>query len=159
MSESSQQYKFRRKGDQVLVHFPDGKDPQPARVVWARPLSGPGSGVSILHASKKEEIVLLHDFKGLDATSQQILEEELHRRYFLPKIIRIITTKASFGNRYWDVLTDCGPRQFLMKSPETNATWLTDDRCILRDTLGNCYEIESLAQLDPTCRGKAEMVL
>ena len=46
-----------------------------------------------------------------------------------------------------------------MKSPETNATWLTDDRCILRDTLGNCYEIESFEALDRISQAHADKVL
>ena len=151
--------KLRRRGDQLVVYPPGRKEAVPARIVWARPLTGPGGVASILHASKKEEIAILQSFDHLDETSRGVLEEELQRRYFLPSIIRVIKTKAAFGNRYWDVETDCGPRQFLMKSPETNATWLTDDHCILRDTLGNCYEIESIEKLDPESRAKAQSVL
>jgi len=159
MTKPQQQYKLRRNGDQILVYCSEQSEGLPARVVWARPLTSPGGATCILHATKKEELLLLETIDDLDDISRNIVQEELQRRYFLPRITRVIKTKATFGNRYWEVETDCGRRQFLMKSPETNATWLSDDRCILRDTLGNCYEIKSLKELDSASRMKAETVL
>ena len=159
MSESERTFRLSRSGDQVLYHAADVEDGMPVRLVWTRPLTGRGGEVAVLHAKEKKEIATLPDSERLDAESRRILDEELQRRYFLPKITRVVKTTATFGNRYWHVETDRGPRQFLMKSPETNATWLTDDRCLLRDTLGNCYEIESFDRLDNVSRAQAEKVL
>ena len=71
----------------------------------------------------------------------------------------MLHTHVSFGNRYWNVETDRGPKRFLMKSPETNTTWLTADRCILRDNLGNCYEIPRCPAWTPKSRANAQAVL
>ena len=159
MSESEQIFRLSRSGDQVLYHAADDGDGVPVRLVWIRPLTARGGDVAVLHAKEKKEIAMLRDFGPLDADSRRILDEELQRRYFLPKITRVVKATAIFGNRYWHVETDRGTRKFLMKSPETNATWLTDDRCLLRDTLGNCYEIESFETLDRVSRAHAEKVL
>ena len=159
MSESIQTFKLRRVGDRILYYGGDAEDPIPVRVSWARPLTDRGGGIAILHATKKQEIATLESFKHLDSTSQEIVVEELERRYFLPKITKVMKTMATFGNRYWEVETDCGERQFLIKSPETDVTWITDDRCVLKDALGNCYEIESLEALDRISRANAEKVL
>jgi len=159
MTESQHPFKLRRNGDQIL-YFPAGQnEPVPVRLVWFRPLSHRGGEVSILHARQKKEIAMLRDLDHLDPASRGIVVEELRRRYFLPKITRVVRTSASFGNRYWHVETDCGPKRFLMKSPETNATWLSDDRCLLCDTLGNYYEIQSFQKLDRASQGQAEKVL
>ena len=159
MTEPGQSFTLRRNGDQIL--YCAGEDIQgvPVRLAWVRPLTDQGGEVSILRAGKKEEIAMLRDLGRLDPASRDILVEELQKRYFLPKITRVVKATAIFGNRYWHVETDRGTRKFLMKSPETNATWLTDDRCLLRDTLGNCYEIESFETLDRVSRAHAEKVL
>jgi hypothetical protein len=159
MSEPIQMFKLRRAGDRILYYAGDGEEGIPVRVSWARPLTDRGGEVAILHATKKQEITTLGDFKHLDSDSQEIVAEELERRYFLPKITKVMRTTATFGNRYWDVETDCGEREFLVKSPETDVTWITEDRCVLKDALGNCYEIESLEALDRTSRANADKVL
>ena len=159
MTESEQPIRLRLNGDQVLCYLAGQSRPTPVRLAWTRPLTHRGGEVTVLDAKEKKEIATLEGLDGLDPVSRGIVEEELRRRYFLPKITRVIRTSASFGNRYWQVETDRGPRRFLMKSPETNATWLTEDRCVLRDTLSNCYEIESFLGLDRASRDQAEKVL
>ncbi|MFC1743148.1 DUF1854 domain-containing protein [Candidatus Riflebacteria bacterium] len=159
MRQITPEFRVIKRGDRVLLDLKDGKNPFPIRIVWARPLSGPKKEVSILDADKKKEILLLSSLENLEPDTKKIIKEELQRRYFLPKITRVINTKASFGNRYWQVETDRGERNFLMKSPETNAEWLNDDHVILRDSLGNHYEIESFSRLDPQSRQEAEKVL
>ena len=159
MSNSEQEFRLRRAGDQILYHAGDDQEPIPVRLSWARPLTDRGGQVVILRAGKKEEVATLTGAEQLDGTSRGIIEDELKRRYFMPKITRVVSTAATFGNRYWHVETDCGPRRFLMKSPETDATWITDDRCVLKDALGNCYEIESLSELDRASRANVEKVL
>ena len=159
MQKTEHSIQLSRNGEQLLARRHGDEEAIPVRIVWASPLQAPAGGVSVLHVSRKEELAFLPSLDVLDAASREIAAEELGRRYFLPKIRRVLHTRATFGNRYWQVETDRGPKRFLMKSPETNATWLTEDRCVLRDSLGNCYEIESIRALDPQSRAKAEAVL
>ncbi|MCD6365318.1 MAG: DUF1854 domain-containing protein [Planctomycetes bacterium] len=161
MSEKQNKLELRRNGDMILCYRGDrdGDKGVPVRLAWARPLTGRGSQVTVMHARKKEEVALLDGFEHLDETSRAIIEEELERRYFMPQIRKVLNTSILFGSRYWRVETDRGPRQFLMKSPETNTIWITDDHCLLRDTMGNCYEIESFERLDRASRAHADKVL
>ena len=124
----------------------------------ARHISGKGQEVSIVGEDKKE-ILMLESLDRLDPESRRVAEEELEKRYLVPKIIRVINTRAHFGNRYWEVETDRGRRRFAMKDPNKNVIWLSGDQLIIRDTLGNRYEIESFSGLDPASRAEAEKVI
>ena len=159
MSERKQPIRLRREAGRLVAGRDGDAEPVPVRVVCASPLRGLAGGVSILHASKKEELAYVPALADLDEASRAVAAEDLTRRYFFPKIRNVLHTRATFGVRYWDVQTDRGPRQFVMKSPETNTAWLSDDRCVLTDTLGNCYEIESLAALDRRSRKRVDLVL
>jgi len=159
MKQEGQRFTLYRCGDLVMIRRAGQAEAVPVRVVRARPLAGHCRAISILHATEKKELLLLESLEHVDASSRAIIEQELARRYFLPRITRVLQTRVSFGNCYWKVETDRGPKHFLMKSPETNTTWVTDDRCILRDTLGNCYEIPSLQALDSASRRRVEAVL
>lgn len=158
MSETDRQCRLRRKGDQVLLSLGDADEEMPVRIVWARPVSGRGGEVCFLD-DKKREVLMLQGLDGLDGESREIAEAELERRYLIPKITRVVRTAAHFGSRYWDVETDRGRRRFAMKDPTKNAVWLTDDHLILRDTLGNRYEIPTFSGLDAASRAQVTKVL
>ena len=146
-----------RKLDRVFLRSDDGTD-QPVRLAWARPVSGRGSSIAILD-EKKKEIVLLPDLAALDPESRRVAEEELCQRYLMPKIRQVIRTQAHLGTRYWEVETDHGPRHFVVRNPNRDVLWLTDDHLVLRDPLGNRFEIESLAALDARSRTAIERVI
>ena len=46
-----------------------------------------------------------------------------------------------------------------MKDPSANLTWITDDRAMLKDTLGNRYEIESFLALDPRSQAQIDKIV
>lgn len=95
----------------------------------------------------------------LDPASRALAEEELARRYLAPRIVRVLRSIVNFGSRYWDVETDRGIRRFIMKDPNKNVFWVTDDHLVLRDTLGNRYEIVSLRALDEASRAEIDRVM
>ena len=102
---------------------------------------------------------MLTDLSCLDPESRRVAEEELERRYLVPKITRVIAATANLGNRYWHVATDHGERRFLMKDPAANTVWITDDHLLICDTLGNRYEISALTALDSRSQIMIDMVL
>jgi hypothetical protein len=135
----------------VLLRFEDTGEEVPVKIVWARPVSGRGREVSVVGDDKKE-LAMVGALAKLDASSRRIATEELDRRYLIPRITRVLRIRATFGNRYWHVQTDRGVRRFLMKDPVKDAVWVTRDRLMIRDTLGNRFEIESLSGLDARSR-------
>jgi len=158
MGEATRKVRLVRKLDGVFASFDGSGEEKPVKLVWARPVSGKGEEVSIV-GKDKTELMMLKNLDCLDATSRKIAEEELAARYLVPKITRVIRTHPSFGNRYWAVETNLGWRSFVMKDPTKNASWLSQDRVIIRDTLGNRYEIESVSKLDVRSRAEVQKVL
>jgi hypothetical protein len=46
-----------------------------------------------------------------------------------------------------------------MKDPFRNVNYVEKDRVVIRDTMGNCYEIESIEGLDRQSRKEVARVL
>ena len=158
MSEENNDFRLARKLDRVYIQFDDGTEEKPVKLVWARPVSGIGQEVSVVGMDKKE-VVMIEDLADLDPESRKVAEAELEQRYLMPRITRVVSTSAQFGSRYWDVETNRGRQKFLMKDPSKSVIWVTDDRLVLRDVVGNQYEIESYAKLDPKSRIEVERVI
>jgi len=158
MTDKTAGIRLVRKDGIILLHLGAEAEGVPVTVVWARPVSGRGKEVSFLDG-KKREVLMIESLAELDAESRAIAEEALEGRYLIPKINRVLKAEVHFGNRFWDVETTLGRRSFAMRDPNTSVTRLSSDHLILRDVLGNCYEIPSLSELDDESRNRAEMVL
>lgn len=128
------------------------------RVVCAAPLSQPDRYICLLD-EKNEVICTVEDPIVLDTTSQQIIQEELNQRYMTAIIKRVDSLKSEFGVSYWEVETDRGNREFVVRNVSENAQWITDRRLLLVDVDGNRFEIANLEVLDKKSRGLIEMVL
>jgi hypothetical protein len=144
-----------RKLDEIFLRR-EGREDVAVKVVFLRPLSGRDSGVALI--GPKEDVETLHDTGTLDADSQRILEEELARSYFIPRILRVCKTDAYYGTRYWEVETDCGRRTFALKNPYVNIRWITPDELVIRDVIGNSFHVPSFAALDPQSKAEFERV-
>jgi len=88
----------------------------------------------------------------LSAGSRAVARLELERRYCIAVILRVESTLVDFGSRYWQVVTDRGPRRFLVRDPQRAVLRLPPDRIMLRDVQGNRFLIPSLAALDAASR-------
>jgi hypothetical protein len=135
----------------------DGAEPVPVRVVWARPVTAPGGELALLD-DKKRCLAMLPGLNFLEVESRLLAAEELARRYCVARIERVLSTRVDFGNRYWEVETDRGRRSFLLREPSKNVQRV-GERLVIRDSLGNRYEIASLAGLDAKSRIEADRAL
>jgi len=145
--------------DRVCLDCRDGEEAVPIRAKRALPISGGADGPVSLLGEDKKELLFLPDPGVLDAESRQMLEFALSESYLLPVIVRVLDAVPHFGNRYWKVETDRGPTDFVLRDPNRNVTHLTDDHMIIRDTMGNRFEIRSLAALDQRSRMYVDRVL
>lgn len=148
-----------REDGKVLYQPADGSSPEPARVVWARPLSKRGGPVSIMMARKKKELAYLATLDALDGESRRVALEELSASAVLPIISVIHEVRPRFGNYYFDVETDLGRRTFLLSSPENNSYRPRPDTIVVKDVSGNFYEISSISSLSRTSRYEMERAL
>ena len=128
------------------------------RVVCAAPLSQPDRYICLLD-EKNEVICTVEDPIDLDEASQRVIKEELEQRYMTAIIKRVDSLKSEFGVSYWEVQTDRGNREFVVRNASENAQWITDRRLLLLDVDGNRFEISNLERLDKKSRGLIEMVL
>ncbi len=147
-----------RRHGRTYVRVDGEQKETPVRVAWARPLTGWGREL-VLVDEKKREVAMLEGLEELDVGSREVVARDLCERYLVTTVHRVMGTKTHFGIRYWDVETDRGRRRFAVKDPTRSVLYLTDDRMLVRDTLGNSYTIESFAALDKRSRQLVENVL
>ena len=158
METDAKRFRLVCKKDRVAMRPADGSPDVPVRVAWARPVHGRGGEVCLLDEHKRE-IAMLPGLHCLDPESRRIAQDELAKRYLIPRIIRIIRTDAYFGNRYWFVVTELGVRRFAMKDPFRSVTWVSQDHMVIRDTLGNRYEINPFSGLDPFSQSEVMKII
>jgi hypothetical protein len=116
-------------------------------VAHAAPLSRAGRYVSLLNG-KGEEIVMLPDLDLLPAASREVVERELERRYLTSTIRRLLLLKQEFGVTYWEVETDRGVRDFVVRDLQENCVWLSETHLLLIDVDGSRFEIPDRVLLD-----------
>lgn len=160
MSDSdSKPLKLQRREDVLYASGGSLEEAVPVTLVYARPISARGTQVSILRAKKKEEIAWLESLDELDPDSRTLAEEVLHDRYRISVVKSVEHSFVNHGHRYLKVQTDRGFRYFNLKEPGKNVTHVTDDHLVIRDSMGNRYEIQSIRALDPESRTRLELVL
>ena len=151
-------FKLQRKLGKVFIKYIDSEKETAVKIVWSRPVSGRGEEVSILD-EKGKELEMLPGLNALEEQCAAIATEELEKRYLIPKITQVNKASTHFGNRYMDVETDRGPKTILIKDPNSNVLWFTNDRLMIRDTLGNRYEIVSLTKLSDNSQKEIDKII
>jgi len=108
---------------------------------------------------EKEELGMIRDLADFDQETADLLRHELEKKYFAPKIHKIVKLSTRFGMSYWDCETDHGPLTFTVKDTNRSLLRAGEDRVFVVDHDGCRYEIPSLAALDKKSLGKIEMYL
>ena len=106
--------------------------------------------------SKDEEIGIIRDTSLL--SSADMLEEELDKIYFMPRITVIHSMKERFGYSVWRVSSDKGELEFTLNDVYKSLIKL-GKRIIVNDIDGNRYEIEDVFALDKRSFRKIELYL
>jgi len=127
----------------------------PVKIRWTRPVSGKGEEISFI--SNDQEYLIIEGLHALDPLSRAIVEEELEKSYYLPKINEIVSTEVFQGNRYFEVQTDKGRCRFIIKNPFTSIRKMAQG-VLIRDVVGNQYIIEDMEGLDEKSRRELEKV-
>ncbi|MBQ7836177.1 MAG: DUF1854 domain-containing protein [Clostridia bacterium] len=106
-----------------------------------------------------EEIGIIRSLCDFDESTVSILRDELDRKYFIPKIKKILTLRERRGFSYWKVETDIGEFELSLQDTYRSITRVGSDRAFITDISGNRCEIESLSALDRKSRKKLEIYL
>ena len=141
--------------EDLQVEFQDGRTLGVVSVVRAFPISAVDDFI-ILKGTDGKELGAIRRVAELDPSSRQVLEAELERIYFTPRITRIRSIEVNFRIPKWDVETDRGPRVFEISSSRNDIRALGGGRVLIRDADGNRYEIADYRRLDPFSSGLVE---
>jgi hypothetical protein len=128
-----------------------------AKVVRAFPLSHQSRWISVLDA-KNKEVCLVEDPGALDDESRRLALDELERHYCLPVIRRINSVKNEYRTMFWDVETDRGHRDFVMKWASDTILWLSATELILVDVDANRLCIPDVSRLDRRSRQQMSLL-
>lgn len=117
-------------------------------VLRAFPITSPDEFLSVREPKEgRQEIGMIRRLSDLDEASEALVAEELARRYFVPKILKIHSLRRR-GAVYVDAETDVGRRLFLLRDDVSAIRLSEDGRVFLTDMEGNCYVIEDPSRLD-----------
>jgi len=126
------------KDDQVVLS---------ARVKRFFPLSSPDEYYSIQTADDKE-VCVVRSLDTCDADSQALIKEELDRRYFSPRISRIVDFKVVPGMLSFNVDTNRGQIEFYVRNWRDSSYEIEPGRWHITSVDGIRFEIPDLNALD-----------
>ncbi len=128
------------------------------RVRLGRPLFEPNEFASALDR-KGNEIAMLLNLAELPPASRRVLED--HRQHYdlTCKILKINSLSHMYGSAFWDVETDKGRREFVIRGTTAHVRWLEDTRVLVTDVRGNRFEIPDLDKLDNRSNFLFHMIL
>jgi hypothetical protein len=113
------------------------------------PISDPERWIALLDGHGRE-IATIADLAELPAETADLVRKELAEREFLPRIERIVHVRTNKEPHEWDVITDRGPVQFLLRDEDIRR--LGPTRAILVDMHGVRYYIADSRLLDAKSR-------
>lgn len=140
--------RFDKRGDALILTVADDRSYLKVRPVRAFPLTEISEYIGLLDAIAGREIGMLRSLKDLDGCTRQLVQQELNKRYFIPKINRIIDARREYGTIYWDVETDRGDRHFIMRNIRDSIHEIEPGRFLVIDIDGNRFEIPQLGDLN-----------
>jgi hypothetical protein len=96
------------------------------------------------------ELGIIENLEELDPASQEAVLRELQLHYFVPSILNIHTIREEFGFLYWDVETDRGPKEFIMRDSIIGSVrQVSPTRWLVIDINQTRYEVRDINDLDP----------
>lgn len=121
------------------------------------PFSMPDSFISLRDA-ENEEIGIIKDLGEMNKEYRVWVDEMLELRYFLPKILSIVSVRNRRGAVEWSVETDYGDRDFVTWGLGDTMQEVKPEWYLVSDVDGNRYQI-CVADLDPISVAKLEQIV
>ena len=125
--------------------------------VRAFPIAAPNEGLSIVSVDG-HELSWVDRLTDLAADARQLIEEELAVREFTPSISRIAKVYTFSTPSTWDVITDRGQTQLILKS-EDDIRRLAEGQLLIASSSGLQYRIHNWLDLDKASKKLLERFL
>jgi Domain of unknown function (DUF1854) len=137
---------FFKHGATLRLTIEDDRSFPKIGVLRAFPLSYRNRFFSVRDGGENE-IGLIVNPTDLSAENQNLIDEDLQRRYFVPSVKKIVSAKERFGTVDWTVETDRGACHFTTQNLRENVQRPAPGRIILNDVDGNRYDIRNVDEL------------
>ena len=143
---------FRTGGDAIRATITDealGAERTYLRLQIARafPLGLPNKWIG-LRDGKDNDIGVLETLDGMEPESMKIITKEMERRYFIPRVVKVLSVEEEFGLVTWQVETDKGAKTYLIQDLRGSTQSLSSNRVLMTDREGNRFEFPDLSRLD-----------
>ena len=138
--------RFFKHGATLRLTIEDDRSFLKVGVLRAFPLSDRNRFFSV-RDDGENEIGLIVNPTDLSAENQNLIDEDLQRRYCVPSVKKIVSAKERFGTVDWSVETDRGLCHFTTQNLRENVQRPAPGRIILNDVDGNRYDIRNLDEL------------
>jgi hypothetical protein len=142
--------RFRGVGHRLEVCLAED-DWQEASLLRLFPLSEEQGWIAVLNADGKE-LGVLRDLRGMAPDSLAAVQEELRRRYLVPRITVIHAIRDRADITEWRVDTDRGPAAFQVRHLSDSLKQPLPGHLAITDVEGNRYDIPDLDALDEESR-------
>ncbi len=128
------------------------------KVVRVFPLAKDSRWVNLLDG-KNKEVCLIEDPAALDEASRRLIQEALQADYRIATITRVYAVDNEYRTMYWDVETDFGRRDFVLKWASDSILWLGPREVLLVDIDTNRFHVPDYARLDAHSRRHFDILL
>ena len=149
-------------GVRIKVRQEDGTEKTEEHTrIWLHrsfPFDLPEEYISVQNKDQ-EEIGLIRSLADFDTAAGDILRGELARKYYTPRITKIVSLKEAHGYSFWNVESDVGKLQFTLQDTFRSLLRVGEDKIFVFDNYGNRYVIESLKELDHRSLRRIELYL
>lgn len=125
--------------------------------VRAFPLAAPGEGLSLIGA-EGHELAWVPRFDALPAPLRALIEEELAAREFTPVVTRLRRVSSFSTPSTWEVDTDRGATQFVLKGEE-DIRRLGDSALMITSSQGLPFVVRDWRALDRSSKRLLERFL
>lgn len=142
----------------LVLTLGNGQSYEAVVPVRAFPIAAPDDGLSLVAADGKEVLWVDH-MADLPAEARTLIEEDLAVREFVPTIHAIRKVSSFSTPSIWDLDTDRGTAQMVLKAEEDIRKLAGRTRLLITASDGVQYRIPDSGQLDRASRKLLERFL
>lgn len=142
----------------LVLTLPDGTQHSDVQPVRAFPIAAPGEGLSLV-GSDGHELLWIERLADLPPVPRQLIEAELAVREFVPTIQKIGAVSGFSTPSTWQVETDRGPTQLVLKAEEDIRKLAGRTRLLIASAEGLQFKIDDTNLLDKHSRRLLERFL
>ncbi|MBS0506916.1 MAG: DUF1854 domain-containing protein [Proteobacteria bacterium] len=142
----------------LVLRLEDGTEHAGVTPVRAFPIAAPLEGLSLV-AAEGQEVAWVPQLNQLAAPVRALIEEELAAREFVPTITRIRSVSSFSTPSTWQVETDRGPAQLVLKGEEDIRRLSGRTKLLIAASDGLHFHVPDSGALDRASRKLLERFL